>query len=177
MLGYIFVKFSPFIFFWFGIIIMFSLCLQALDLVYYNSDSMLQGGEYQGFVGMFGPHLIFTIRNSVGDFQPDTIKFLPTPQRVTMWIYWFMITIISVIIFMNFTIALINDSYQESIITRIEEAYQKKCGILCELNGVFGKYAQRSDTLILITRECQNSAGAEEENESLKILKKQLLVD
>ena len=30
-----------------------------------------------------------------------------------MWIYWFMITIISVIIFMNFTIALINDSYQD----------------------------------------------------------------
>ena len=89
-----------------------------------------------------------------------------------MWIYWFMITIISVIIFMNFTIALINDSYQECILTRIEEAYQKKCGILCELNGVFGKIGQRSPTLILVTRVCQNAAGAEEENESLKILKK-----
>jgi hypothetical protein len=54
---------------------------------------------------------MYTVRNSVGDFQPDTIKFLPKPQRITMWIYWFMITIISVIIFMNFTIALINDSY------------------------------------------------------------------
>jgi hypothetical protein len=40
MLGYIFVKFSPFIFFWFGIIVMFSLCIQALDLVFYNADSM-----------------------------------------------------------------------------------------------------------------------------------------
>lgn len=94
-----------------------------------------------------------------------------------MWIYWFMITIISVIIFMNFTIALINDSYQESIPTRIEESYQKKCGILCELNGVFGGFAQKSQTSILVTRECQNSAGAEEENEVLKVLKKQLLVD
>jgi hypothetical protein len=141
MLGYIFNKFKPFILFWFGIMIMFSFCINAIDLVFYNSDSTGQGGEYEGFLGMFGPCLIYTVRNSVGDFQPDTIKFLPTPQRITMWIYWLMIVIISVIIFMNFTIALINDSYQESIPTRIEEGYQKKCGILCELNGVFGGFA------------------------------------
>lgn len=138
MLGFIFEKFQPFILFWFGIIWMFALCVNALDVVFYNADSMTQGGEYNGFGGMFGPCLLFTIRNSVGDFQPDTIKFLPVLQRVTMWIYWILITVISVIILMNFTIALINDSYQESIPTRIEEAYQKKCGILCDLNDVFG---------------------------------------
>lgn len=123
MLAFIFEKFKPFVIFWFAIIWMFALCVQALDVVFYNGDSMTQGGEYNGFFGMFGPCLIYTIRNSVGDFQPDTIKFLPTYQRIFMWMYWIMITIISVLIFMNFTIALINDSYQESIPTRIEEAY------------------------------------------------------
>lgn len=156
MLGYMFEKFQPFILFWFAIMIMFAFCVQALDLVFYNSDSFTQGGDYEGLLGMFGPCLVFTMRNSVGDFQPDTFKFLPPAQRITMWIYWFMITIISVLIFMNFTIALINDSYQDCIPTRIEEAYQKKCGILCELNGVFGKYAKKSDTQILVTRIGQN---------------------
>jgi hypothetical protein len=40
MLGYIFNKFKPFIFFWFGIMVMFSLCINAIDLVFYNSDSI-----------------------------------------------------------------------------------------------------------------------------------------
>ena len=77
MLGFIFEKFQPFILFWFGIIWMFSLCVNALDVVFYNADSMTQGGEYNGYGGMFGPCFLFTLRNSIGDFQPDTIKFLP----------------------------------------------------------------------------------------------------
>jgi hypothetical protein len=62
---------------------------------------------------------------------------------------------------MNFTIALINDCYQESVPNRTEEAYQKKCGILCELNSVFGKYGKNSETNILITRKGQDSGAPE----------------
>jgi len=35
---------------------------------------------------------------------------------------------------------------------RIEEAYQKKCGILCELNQVFGRIAKPKRCNILVTR-------------------------
>lgn len=58
----------PFVVLWMSIVIMFSFCINALDLVFYNSDSPTQGGDYEGFFGMFGPILLFTIRNSVGDF-------------------------------------------------------------------------------------------------------------
>ena len=37
---------------------------------------------------------------------------------------------------------------------QIEEAYQKKCAVICELNSVFGQIAKRKKTNILITREC-----------------------
>jgi hypothetical protein len=124
----------PFVVLWMCIIIMFTFCVNALDLIFYNSDSTTQGGDYEGFFGMFGPALLYTIRNSVGDFQPDTLKFLPMPQRITMWIYFLLIIAINVLVFMNFVIALINDCYNEVAESRVEEAFQKKCAILCELD-------------------------------------------
>jgi hypothetical protein len=113
----------PFVVLWICIIIMFSFCINALDLVFFNSDSPTQGGDYEGFFNMFGPILLYTIRNSVGDFQPDTLKFLPMPQRITMWIYFMMIIVINVLVFMNFVIALINDCYNEVAESRVEEAF------------------------------------------------------
>ena len=95
-----------------------------------------------------------------------------------MWIFWLMIVMVNVMVFMNFTIAVINDCYGEIIETREEEAYQKKCGILCELEGVFGKFAKKSPTSILVTRESLNIESADNEvNYTLKGLKKQWLVD
>lgn len=132
---------TPFVVLWVCIIIMFSFCVNALDLVFFNSDSPTQGGDYDGFFDMLGPILLYTIRNSVGDFQPDTLKFLPMPQRITMWIYFLMIIVINVLVFMNFVIALINDCYNEVAESRVEEAFQKKCAILCELDSVFGGLA------------------------------------
>lgn len=73
-----------------------------------------------------------------------------------MWIFWLMIVMVNVMVFMNFTIAVINDCYGEIIDTKEEEAYAKKCGILCELEGVFGNIAKKSPTSILVTRECLN---------------------
>lgn len=58
-----------------------------------------------------------------------------------MWIYFLMIILINVLVFMNFVIALINDCYGEVNDSREEEALQKKCAILCELDSVFGGLA------------------------------------
>lgn len=44
-----------------------------------------------------------------------------------------MSVIISVVIFSNMVIALINEVYKETISMKVEEALQKKCIILCEL--------------------------------------------
>jgi len=41
----------------------------------------------------------------------------------------------------------------------MEEAYQKKCTIICELKEVFGKIAARKPTNILVTREALTSAA------------------
>lgn len=67
MLETIFEVFSPFLMFNFSIMIMFSFCANALDVIYYNTDSPYQGGDYEGFFGMAGPILLWTVRNGVGD--------------------------------------------------------------------------------------------------------------
>jgi hypothetical protein len=128
---------------------------------------------------MFGPILLYTIRNSVGDFQPDTLKYLPMPQRITMWIYFLMIIVINVLVFMNFVIALINDCYNEVAESRVEEAFQKKCAILCELDSVFGGLAQQRSIDILVTRvsEAKNEVPESGISDTVKVLKKQLISD
>jgi hypothetical protein len=85
--------------------------------------------------------------------------------------------IISCIVMMNFTIALINDCYADCIPKRIEQAYQKKCGILCELHKVFGRFAPKHPNNILVTRKGQEESKPEETNEALKKLKKTLWND
>jgi 16S rRNA U516 pseudouridylate synthase RsuA-like enzyme len=35
---------------------------------------------------------------------------------------------------------------------RVEEAYKKKCAVLCELNSVFGTLAKRKTVNIIVTR-------------------------
>ena len=101
---------------------------------------------------MAGAIGLYMLRLSIGDFQLDTFKFMPIPQRVIMWIYFVLITIISVLVFCNMVVALINEVYQETILTRVEEALQKRCGILCELQKIFGKVTPPRSTNIVVTR-------------------------
>lgn len=69
----------PFVVLWLSIIVMFCFVVNALDVVFFNSDSPTISGDYEHFFGMFGPIVLFTIRQSVGDFQTDTLKYLPMP--------------------------------------------------------------------------------------------------
>jgi hypothetical protein len=60
----------------------------------------------------------------------------------------------------------------------MEEAYQKKCNIICELNEVFGKIATRKKTNILVTREWVHEADVNEDvNPTVTGVKKQLAIN
>jgi len=132
---------KPFLVLWLCMMFMFSLIINILDVVFFNSDASTIYGDYEGFFGIIGAILLFTLRISVGDFTTDTIKFLPLPQRITMWVIFLIILVVNVLIFMNFVIALINDTFGDCSENAAEESFQKKCAILCELNSVFGSIA------------------------------------
>ena len=80
------------------------------------------------------------------------MKFLPVPQRYCGWFLFVISIAIDQIVLMNLVIALISENYGEVVNMRVEEAYQKKCNVLVELNSVFGGFAKRKNMNILITR-------------------------
>lgn len=138
----------------------------ALDLIYWNTGATTESGDYVGFFGMFGAHLIVNLRNSLGDQVTDTMKFLPDPQKYTGWFLFIVSIAIDQIVLMNLVIALISENYGEVVNMRVEEAYMKKCNVLVELNSVFGRLAKRKNMNILITRQSALSS------ESVKTLSK-----
>ena len=101
------------------------------------------------------------------------------PQRIACWIYFMILLGVNVLIFMNFVIALINETFGEVSEVAEEESFMKKCAILGELNSVFGGMVQQSSVDILVTRltEHSNEAPDSGQNDAFKILKKHFISD
>ena len=62
-----------------SILVVFSLANDSLDIIYYNADMPNETGDYTGFFGIYGASFMSTLRNSLGDFDVGTYKFLPWP--------------------------------------------------------------------------------------------------
>jgi len=69
---------APVMVFLFGIISVFALAAAALDVVYWNADMQTETGDYLG-IGYYGASVMSMLRNSLGDFDISTYKFLPLP--------------------------------------------------------------------------------------------------
>lgn len=140
--------------FFFFLVTMYALCNNALDLLWLNSDAMWPTGDYVGMGGMPFSVFVTTYRISVGDFILNTFRFPGNPITTTAWFVFLSQMIIQFFLMMNFAIQIAEGGYGSVKEVRMEEAYQKKCEVICELNGVFGKIAKRKNTNILVTREC-----------------------
>jgi hypothetical protein len=144
-------------------------------MIWFNGDAMWETGDYIGFAGLPGTFFIVTLRNGMGDNILNTNSFLPGPQVVASWFIWLMIIMLVFLILMNLIIQLIEGNYVAVKDGRTEEAYQKKCTVLCELNEVFGKIAKRKAINILITREYVDAPDFNNDtDETAKGLKKVL---
>jgi len=140
--------------FFFFLVLMYALAYNALDLLWLNSDAMWPEGDYVGMGGMVFATFITTYRISVGDFLLGTFRFLGNPLTTAVWFVFLTQMIIQFFLMMNFAIQIAEAGYGSVASVQIEEAYQKKCAVICELNSVFGQIAKRKKTNILITREC-----------------------
>ena len=102
------------------------------------------------------PFAIFmsTYRMSMGDFILNTFRFPGNPITTIAWLVFISQMIIQFFLMMNFAIQIAEGGYGSVKEVQVEEAYQKKCEVICELNEVFGRIAARKPTNILITRMC-----------------------
>ncbi len=77
-------------------------------------------------LGIFS-YLVMSFRTSLGDFEMDEFRGRKVgdtheiyPQQWLVWLVWLIIMFVGNIIFMNFLIAVVNDSYAKTM--RIQKA-------------------------------------------------------
>ena len=110
---------GPFMFLFTGFVTTFAFVAVSIDIDKNKLDST--GDPYDGLGGF--SYFMFILRTSFGDFTVDPFKSLPTGSRLLMWIFWLIVVIINTIIFLNFIIAVISDSYEQIMDTRTEEIF------------------------------------------------------
>ena len=125
----------PFLVLFLLFIIVFAMAMFILGVDFAADLEAGEAPEANPYEGT-GPaaYVFFIMRTSLGDFDLDQFKDLPTISRGASWLFWIVIVISNTVIFLNFLIAVISDVYEQVMETRIEEVFQKQAQILVELN-------------------------------------------
>jgi hypothetical protein len=118
-----------FFIFYMSLIFLFSLIFGVLGIGNYKVPSdftefldelpddfeSMRGGdtpnEQYKNIGPFVANILYTFRASLGDFDADTSTFLSPAENWIFWVCWFIIVNITCIVFLNFIISEIGDSY------------------------------------------------------------------
>jgi hypothetical protein len=78
---------------------------------------------------------MMAFRTSIGDYTFDNYK-ASTMKEVT-WIVWLALMIIGNVVFMNFIIAVVNDSYATSMAKMVSQTYRLKVPLIIEREKLF----------------------------------------
>jgi len=122
------------------LIVMFS---AILDIISKNESD-----EYKK-IGPFMGNIMCALRLSLGDFDFSVLSGhnLSTAQHWMFWIIWTIMVIFSSLIFLNFIIAEVSNSYaviSENIATLV---YKERAGLIFEIERSFSDYSKKNDKL------------------------------
>lgn len=103
----------PFLVLFLLFIIVFAMAMFILGVDFAVNRETGEAKEANSYAGI-GPlaHVFFIMRTSLGDFDLDQFKDLPTVSRAASWLFWVVIVISNTVIFLNFLIAVISDVYE-----------------------------------------------------------------
>ena len=68
---------------------------------------------------------MLALRQSVGDYDSSTLVS-GSQFKILVWIVWFLIMIVGNIVFMNFIIAVVSESYESCMEKKIQLIYRAK---------------------------------------------------
>ncbi|CDW79775.1 wd-40 repeat protein [Stylonychia lemnae] len=115
---YYFILFFLIFIFQFGIIFVILFSAQEVD-------------EYSG-IGTFG-YFLMIFRISSGDFAVENYKDQPTTVLIALsWLIWLVAVLILNIVFMNFIIAVISESYEKVMQKLVAESFRVKANMIVE---------------------------------------------
>ncbi len=125
MLGDVFTDLSAFLAFFMMAVAIFSCLIQVL-----LPETKV---NYDG-AGYFS-YLMMAFRTSIGDYTFDNYK--ATAMKEVTWIVWLALMIIGNVVFMNFIIAVVNDSYSTSMAKKVSQSYRLKVPLIMEREKLF----------------------------------------
>ena len=103
----------------------FAAVMHSLGIIFDSSspDTAAPLGEYTGINFFPMVYMLYTLRQSLGDFKVDCFNFLPAPVMYTAWFLWAVLIILCSLIFLNFLIKVIEECYEEVRDHKIELSY------------------------------------------------------
>jgi Ion transport protein len=120
MLRDVFINLSPFMAFFMMAVVIFSCLIQIL--------LPETKANYEG-TGPFS-YIMMAFRTSIGDYTFDNYK--ATVMKELTWIVWLTLMIIGNVVFMNFIIAVVNESYTNSMNEQVSQNYRLKVQMIKE---------------------------------------------
>lgn len=105
--------------------------------------------NYEG-AGYFS-YLMMAFRTSIGDYTFDNYK--ATVMKEVTWIVWLSLMIIGNVVFMNFIIAVVNDSYTTSMAKKVSQSYRLKVPLIIEREKLFRQKEDITDVTVKRMRE------------------------
>ena len=114
---------------------------------------------------------MIVLRQALGDYDTSSIIDGTEDFKILAWLLWFVILIIGNIVFMNFIIAVVSESYENCMEKKIQLIYTAKLDMIEECEAFmpdwFFKIYQEDwfPKFIIIRREQGKNSGGEDPNE------------
>lgn len=109
------------------------------------------------------------MRQAVGDY--DTLKMIEGSKdfKILAWFFWFLILIIGNIVFMNFIIAVVSESYESCMEKKIQLIYRAKLEMISECEDLMPEWVFSNKNwfprFIVIRREQGSTVGGDNPDE------------
>lgn len=125
-----------FLLFFFILILMFS---AVFDVISRNDQP-----EYQ-HIGPFVGNFMTTLRLSLGDFQFDILSkgHMDQKEHFLFWVIWVMMVLFSALIFLNFIIAEVSNSYQKVKENIDALIYKERASLVMEAEDIMSASTKR----------------------------------
>lgn len=101
--------------------------------------------------------MMMAFRTSTGDYTFDNYK--ATALKELAWVIWLAIMIIGNIVFMNFIIAVVNDSYRQSMAKKISQSYRLKVPLIVEREKLLDQGLHINDVQAKRMKEIMSEAS------------------
>ena len=82
-------------------------------------------------IGIF-VYLEMAFRSSIGDNEMDDYTGAGNEHKTIIWIIWLLIMVVGNIIFMNFIIAVVNQSYENCMAKSVAQTFKVKIDMIVE---------------------------------------------